>query len=78
MDAAKPTHVYLIVNTATDSTTALICPFKTYQHLNRIFSANPAAYKLRRDFVEMESALETSRSVEMLTGVFVSRYRLEN
>lgn len=75
MDTTKPPHVY-ILRTASE-TVAFLCPYKTYQRLNQLFAANPTGYKLRRDFVEMETALQTKDSVEMLTGVFVSRYPIQ-
>lgn len=76
MNSTNPSHVY-IVHTASE-TTAFLCPYKTYQRLNQLYAANPTIYKLRRDFVEMTTALQTSDSVEMLTGVFVSRYPIQH
>jgi hypothetical protein len=69
----KLSYVYLV---SSDSTKAFLCPFKTFQYINHIYSANPSAYKIRRDFVEMETAFETHGKVEMLDGIIVSRYPL--
>jgi hypothetical protein len=76
MDSTNPSHVY-IVRTASD-TVAFLCPYKAYQRLNQLYAASPTTYRVRRDFVEMTTALQTSDSVEMLTGIFVSRYHIQH
>lgn len=77
MDKPPQGYVYLVKMESSD-TIAFLCPYKVYQHINQIYSQDPAKYKLRKDFIDMQSSLEKHGEIEMFSGTTVFRYRLEN
>lgn len=72
-----PRYVYLVKNDLNE-TTAFLCPYRVYQHINQIYSQNPAKYKLSKDFIDMQSNLEKHGEIEMFSGTTVFRYPLAN